>query len=446
MGSINFLEKSYEINKVTESVEDKIVGDRYYNYIEEITKEVVINNKEIISNSSNKNEKKSLLYNQIINIIDDKKIKIEGESRETLIKSIIDEILGYGIIQKYIEDPTVNDIMVNDYRNIFIRRGMEDIKVPETFYSEKKFEDFLYKVCSFIGEKLNSTSPKVDGTDSQFNLRINITTSPINTYSPSLIIRKNHSTNVDINKVITPESCDIDVYNSIEILREAGCRIIVAGPLESGKTTWLNAYLEGVKDERIIIMEDTPEMVISNPNTIYQQTVEGKDQDVLKITLQDLVKNFKRTNGTFPVVSEVRGIESVELLDIFNAGFVKGATSIHANSPKEVIRQLVFQIKSSNRLGTDRFELEEYIARTIDIIVYMEKRKIVSISEVVFNEKTERLEIIDLHRFYIEKETKNEIIGHYETCLNPFSDKMLDRIRRAGLLDKVPNKMLRKRE
>ena len=122
-------------------------------------------------------------------------------------------------------------------------------------------------------------------------------------------------------------------------------------------------------------MEDTAELNLTCKNTVYMKTVKGKGNEEVKYSLSDLVRNFKRTNGTFPVVSEVRGQEAVELLDVFNSGFTKGCTSIHANSAIDTIRQLVFQIKASNKLGTERKEIEEYLSRTIDIIIYVEKRK-----------------------------------------------------------------------
>jgi pilus assembly protein CpaF len=161
------------------------------------------------------------------------------------------------------------------------------------------------------------------------------------------------------------------------------------------------------------------------------------------VTLADLVKNFRRTNGLMPVVGEVRGPEAVELLDLFNTGFVFGASSIHANSARDVVNQLIFQIKASGKLGVDRKELEEYIGRTIDMIVYMEKRKIVEMVEIYYDYEAEKLVFHPLHKFVIKKETKNGIEGHFVNNINPFSEKMKDRIRRASLVHEVPEIMMK---
>ena len=147
-----------------------------------------------------------------------------------------------------------------------------------------------------------------------------------------------------------------------------------------------------------------------------------------------------------PVVSEVRGEEAVELLDIFNAGFIRGCTSIHANSAEETIRQLIFQIKASGKLGTDRKELEEYLSRTIDVIIYLEKRRIVSISEIDYDYEKEKIIVNDIHKFEIQKETKDKIEGQYKTCINPMSKKMIDRIRRVGLIEEIPKKLMGERK
>lgn len=441
MASINFLDLAYNYKKLNREIETTIstksLGDEMISIIEEVNDKY----REEISKVKSAELKTTVMEEKIISVIDKRGLIMEGYNRNTLIQSIMDELFGYSILQKYIEDPTVNDIMVNDYDKIFIRKGMTDFQVPEKFKDKEHYRTFLLKICAFIGEKLNISSPKVDGADKKYDLRIYISQEPINTYSPSLVIRKSHK-NLDLSKIITPENYPDEVLKTIELMQEAGCRVIIAGPMESGKTTFMNAYLNGIKNERIIIMEDTPEVVLNdNNNVLYMKTVQDKNNESVQVTLADLVKSFKRSNGTMPVVSEVRSIESVELLDIYNSGFIKGCTSLHANSAKEVIRQLVFQIKASNKLGTDRRELEEYLSRTIDIIIYMEKRKIVTMSEIYFDEETEKIEVRDLHRYFIEEETKNEIIGHYETCVNPFSQKMLDRIRRAGLSHKVPEKL-----
>ena len=113
------------------------------------------------------------------------------------------------------------------------------------------------------------------------------------------------------------------MYDAFHILAKAGCRIMFAGQLESGKTTLLNSYLNLI-DRRTVIMEDTPELMTTNPNTIYQKTVKSSSENAVEVTLADLVKNFRRTNGMMPVVGEVRGPEATELLDLFNTGFILG--------------------------------------------------------------------------------------------------------------------------
>lgn len=440
MGTINFLETAYEYKKIKKDISKKVSVQTINKEIIELQKEVVRRYQKEISEIKNRNMKRTVLESKITDVIDEFGIVYEEVNRDELIKIVMDEIFGYSILQKYIDDPEVNDIMVNNKDTIFVRKGMTDIQVPEKFMSDKAYTEFLYKICAFVGCKLNESNPKVDGTDDYYNLRINIMMNPITTYSPSLIIRKSH-VSIDYDKVISDECYPKEIIKTLDLMKNAGCRVIISGPMESGKTTFMNAYLNDIKDERIIVMEDTEELHISSPNTVYMKTIEGKNSEQVNVTLSDLVKNFKRTNGTMPVVSEVRGQEAVELLDVFNAGFTRGCTSIHANSATDVIRQLVFQMKASNKLGTDRKELEEYISRTIDIIIYMEKRKIVDIAEVYYDFEKERIEIKSLHYFDIQSETKNEISGEYRTCVSPFSDKMIDRIRRAGLINEIPEGM-----
>lgn len=441
MGSVNFLEQAYKMNLIQNRIVQKLNIEQINELIDATTNEVVTKHSDIVKQIKDKAVKKNVLESKIIEIIDSKNILIEGISREELIKRVMDEVFGYSILQKYIEDPEVNDIMVNDYDVIYIRKNLTDIRVNEKFRDREHYKQFLFKVCAFIGEKLNESSPQVDGTDNNLGLRINITASPINTYAPSLVIRKRHK-HFPMEYLLQQGNMSKEMYDTFHILAKAGCRIMFAGQMESGKTTLLNSYLNLI-DRRTIIMEDTPELLTTNPNTVYQRTVKADSEDAVEVTLADLVRNFRRTNGLMPVVGEVRGPEAVELLDLFNTGFTWGASSIHANSVRDAVNQLIFQIKASGKLGVDRKELEEYIGRTLDVIVYMEKRKVVEIDEIYYDYEKEKLVFHPLHRFVIEKETKDEIQGRFVNNINPFSQKMKDRIRRAGIVDEVPETMMR---
>lgn len=429
MGTINFLEQSYYARLQNRTME-KININQLNEIIESIVSEIVSKHANIVNGIKNKSIKKDILEAKIIELLDNKNISIENISREDFIKKITDEIFGYSILQKYIDDPEVNDIMVNDFDSIYIRKNLTDIKIEEKFRNKEHYLQFLYKVCAFVGEKLNESSPQVDGNDNNYGLRINITINPINTYAPSLVIRKRRKY-FPLEHILNQGNISQNMYDTFNIIAKAGCRIIFAGQLESGKTTLLNSYLNLI-DKRTVIMEDTPELLTTNPNTVYQKTVKGNMEESVNVTLADLVKNFRRTNALMPVVGEVRGTEAVELLDLFNTGFTCGATSIHANSVVDAVNQLIFQIKASGKLGVDRKELEEYIGRTIDMIVYMEKRKVIDMSEIYYDYSGKKLVFHPLHKFNIEKETINGLQGKFET-INSYSIKMKDRIRRAGL-------------
>lgn len=436
MGTINFLEEAYYARLKKDAVE-KINISQLNELIEDVVSKIINEHSTIVSGIKNKVLKKNVLETKIVEILDTKNVSIPNISRKDLIKKIMDEIFGYSILQKYIEDPDVNDIMVNDYDCIYIRKNLTDIKISERFRDKNHYLQFLYKVCAFIGEKLNESSPQVDGNDDNYGLRINITISPINTYNPSLVIRKRHK-HFPLEYILNQGNMSSDMYDTFNLMAKVNSRVIFAGQLESGKTTLLNSYLNLI-DKRTVIMEDTPELFTTNSNTIYQKTVKGDGKESVKVTLADLVKNFRRTNALMPVVGEVRGEEAVELLDLFNTGFTCGASSIHANSVEDVVNQLIFQIKASGKLGVDREELEEYIGRTIDMIVYMEKRKVIEVTEIYYDKK---LIFHPLHKFEIQEETANTLKGEFKN-LNPYSKKMQDRIRRAGLINNIPTHMLK---
>ncbi|QUH22005.1 ATPase, T2SS/T4P/T4SS family [Alkaliphilus sp. B6464] len=440
MGTINFLKASYNVNLMREETR-KLTVDQLNELIEKITGNVVSKHSDIIKQIKDSHIKKEVLRSKIIDIIDEENILMEGISREDIIKRVVDEVFGYSILQKYIDDPEVNDIMVNDFDVIYIRKNQTDIRVDDKFRDRNAYKQFLYKVSAFCGEKLNDSSPQVDGTDNNYGVRINITISPVNTYSPSLVIRKGRK-HFPMEHILEQGNISKEMYDTFHLMSLVGSRVIFGGQLESGKTTFLNSYLNYIL-KRTVIMEDTPELKTTNPNTIYQRTTKSTTEEGLNITLADLVRNFRRTNAQHPVVGEVRGPEAVELLDIFNTGFNCGASSIHANSAQDVVNQLIFQIKASGKLGTERKEIEEYIGRTIDMIVYMEKRKVVEMVEIYYDYEKEKLVYHPIHKFVIEGEDANNLFGHFENKLNSYSFKMKDRIRRTGLVSQVPEEMMK---
>ena len=140
MGSINFLEKSYEYKLIQKDVREKISKDNINKDILELTEEVVKRYRQEIANIKNNKLKRAVLETKIIELIDEKDIAYDNVSREELITAILNEIFGYSILQKYIEDPTVNDIMVNSYDSIYIRRGSVDTLVEDKFVSKDNYE------------------------------------------------------------------------------------------------------------------------------------------------------------------------------------------------------------------------------------------------------------------------------------------------------------------
>lgn len=437
MGFIDFLDKAYEKRAEKVKIDTQKIQSEYINEVIDNIISIVVNNFSLLIQEARNNEQKMrLLESYIVQTIDKERITVPNMSRDELIKRVIDEIFGYSILQKYIDDPEVNDIEVNRYDVIYIRKGLEDILVPDKFKSEKHYEQFLYKIAAMCGQKLNDSNPIVDAEDPRYGLRINITFRPISYIAPSLIIRKGGKY-IPLETMLKQGNISQGVYETFKLLSKIGCRIMFAGQMESGKTTIMSAFLNLI-DRRMVIMEDTPELVVKKPNVLFQRTVNAntigrKNQEELSVTLADLVRNFRRSNALMPVVGEVRGPEAVELLDIFNTGFLWGACSIHANSPMDVINQLVFQIKKSGKIGLDRSEIEEYISRTLDIIVYMEKRKVVEMVEVGYNYDKGKIDLRTIHKFVITKETPSTLEGYFKDFVNKFSSKMADRARRAGI-------------
>ncbi|MFW6025077.1 MAG: ATPase, T2SS/T4P/T4SS family [Candidatus Woesearchaeota archaeon] len=428
MGNVNFLEQKYDIQSKIKNSSSFVIG-HVNEAVETIVAKVVNEFSHTITQIKTKKEKQNILEPKIINIIDNHNIIVKGVDRKELIKRVMDEIFGYGVLQKYIEDPAVNDIFINDENTIYVRKGQNDYKVQDSFPSRDKLNQYLLKVASLIGQKLNETHPIVDGADERYNLRINISIPPANTYNGCLTIRK-RAKYFPLEYFRDNNFISKEMYEFFKLAQKIDLRIVFTGQMGSGKTTLLNSFIQGL-DYRKVILEDTPEVYTNDDNTLYFRTIEGS-KDGVTLTLSDLVKNFKRTSGTYPIIGEVRGKETKDIFDMFNSGFLRGCFSFHSNSGEDSINQFVYKLREAGMYGLSRSELEELIGKNIDIIVYMEKRKVVEIMEVDYNHDKCLATLNPLFEFVINNETNNEISGYFKKN-NPYGKKIKDRLRRRGM-------------
>ncbi len=309
-----------------------------------------------------------------------------GIDAARLEREIFNEALRLGPLEDLIADETVTEIMVNGPRQIYVeRRGKLQLTDLE-FLDDSSVMAIIERIVSPIGRRIDESQPYVDARLADGS-RVNAIIPPLALTGPTLTIRKFAKRTLTVEDFIrfgTWTRNAAEFMKACVIMRK---NIIVAGGTGSGKTTLLN-LLSGFipHDERIVTVEDAAELKLIQPHVVRLEArppnIEGRGA----VTIRDLVKNCLRMRPDRIIVGECRGGEALDMLQAMNTGHDGSLTTVHANSPRDVISRLETMVLMSGMELPSR-AIREQIASAVDIIIHESRlsdgsRKVVAISEV----------------------------------------------------------------
>ena len=309
-----------------------------------------------------------------------------GIDAARLEREIFNEALRLGPLEDLIADETVTEIMVNGPRQIYVeRRGKLQLTDLE-FLDDSSVMAIIERIVSPIGRRIDESQPYVDARLADGS-RVNAIIPPLSLTGPTLTIRKFAKRTLTVDDFIrfgTWTRNAAEFMKACVIMRK---NIIVAGGTGSGKTTLLN-LLSGFipHDERIVTVEDAAELKLVQPHVVRLEArppnIEGRGA----VTIRDLVKNCLRMRPDRIIVGECRGGEALDMLQAMNTGHDGSLTTVHANSPRDVISRLETMVLMSGMELPSR-AIREQIASAVDIIIHESRlsdgsRKVVAISEV----------------------------------------------------------------
>lgn len=370
-------------------------------------------------------------------LLNEEKAPLNDSERRTLIRDIQHEMLGFGPIELLMADPTVSDILVNRYNQIYVeRRGQLEL-TNVAFTDEKHLLRIIDKIVSLVGRRIDESSPMVDARLPDGS-RVNAVIPPIALDGPMMSIRRfahiplRMENLVDDLKSLTPQMALM-----LEGLSKSKVNMIISGGTGAGKTTLLN-ILSGFipKSERIVTIEDAAELQMQQPHVVRMETrptnIEGKGE----ITQRALVRNALRMRPDRIVIGEVRGPEAVDMLQAMNTGHEGSLTTIHANTPRDALSRLENMIGMAN-LNLPHKAARQQIASAITVVIQGlrlidGKRKITSIQEITGMEG----DVITMQEIFAFKQTgvgpAGEVQGYFHaTGVRP---KFADRLRSFGVV------------
>lgn len=382
-----------EVRANHKSEKNKIVKNSSNNLQEVITQVIEeVSQNEALINRISISESESVLKAEIDRMMAIKNYTVPGYSRGELLKHIHDYMFKYAMIQKYLDNPECNNVMINRYDIVWIQVKDKRIRVDLDFGSEENLMTFVRSIQASLGGKLDQNNAVGRFVDHTNKLRIDVIVAPISLQGPMVMIRKHKEENYTMTDLIklnmlTKKEADylVDQANDEK-------SIVWCGSGSSGKTTLMRATIEELKEEyRILTMEERQELFLKHPGVI---PVEVRRNSGVRYGVDFLADQGLLMSIDYYVYGEIRSEEALALFD----GAMSGNptfTTTHSKSPKNAIKKLMINMSKS---GTNipPSDLEEMLYESIDIIVMMKNFKVSEIVEV----KGEDLVAVNFKQIY----------------------------------------------
>lgn len=350
------------------------------------------------------------------------------KERIILSKELFNTFRKLDLLQELLEDEEVTEIMINGTDNIFLEKHGRIYQSERRFASVTRLEDLIQQIVSGSNRFVNEASPIVDAR-LEDGSRVNVVLSPVALNGPIVTIRKFAKESITMKHLLEWGSINEEAAEFLTKLVISKYNLFISGGTGSGKTTFLNALSQFIpKDERIITIEDNAELQIKGvPNLVRLEARNANVEGTGEITIRDLIKSALRMRPDRLIVGEVRGAETVDLLQAYNTGHSGGISTGHANSPQDILSRLETMVLMGMDLPLPA--IQRQIAAGIDIIVHLGRlrdktRKVLEVAEVLGYEKGE-IRLQTLYEFKEEGEVNGKIQGQLVKVHEPIRQEKL---------------------
>jgi len=313
-------------------------------------------------------------------------IPLNLAEREQLIIEIQHEVMGLGPLEPFLQDPTVSDILVNTYRQIYVERFGKLELTNARFKDDNHLRKIIDRIVSSVGRRVDEFSPMVDAR-LRDGSRVNVIIPPLAIDGPILSIRRFPLDPLELEDLISFKTLTPEIGEILRGIVRARLNVLISGGTGSGKTTLLNVLSRFIpEEERIITIEDSAELQLKQEHVVRLETrppnIEGKGE----ITQRDLVRNSLRMRPDRIILGEVRGQEAFDMLQAMNTGHEGSLSTIHANSPRDALMRLETMVAMAGMDIPSEF-IRRFIASAINVVIHMARlvdgsRKIISIQEI----------------------------------------------------------------
>jgi len=311
---------------------------------------------------------------------------MSGPERERLAREVLDEVFGLGPIEPLLQDPTINDILVNTHKHVYVERAgmLEETNVM--FKDDAHLMHIIEKIVAAVGRRVDESSPMVDARLPDGS-RVNVIIPPLAIDGPTLSIRRFGHVPLTADDLLTNRTLTPPMLELLRGAVKARLSIVISGGTGAGKTTFLNVLSGYISDrERIVTIEDSAELQLKQRHVVRLEcrppNVEGKGA----VMQRQLVINSLRMRPDRIIVGEVRGEEALDMLQAMNTGHDGSLTTVHANTPRDAIARLETMALMAN-LNLPEKAIRQQIASAVAIVVQVSRmsdgtRRVTHLTEI----------------------------------------------------------------
>ncbi|WP_421993077.1 CpaF family protein [Roseococcus sp.] len=312
---------------------------------------------------------------------------LNGAERARMTEELLDEILGYGPLEPLLNDSTVDDIIVNGPKRIYVERGGVLQRVPIRFRDDAHLMAVIQRIVGPIGRRVDEASPYCDARLPDGS-RVNIVVPPIAIDGPAMSIRKSRRVMLGAMDLVRRGLAPREALDYLAKAVRARLNMLIIGGTGSGKTTLLNVLSAFIHhSERLVTIEDAAELQLRQDHVVRLETRPPSADGRQAVLARDLVRNALRMRPDRIILGEVRGTEAVEMLQAMSTGHDGSMSTLHANGPRDALARIEMLLAFSG-LPIEPRAMRRFISSSINIIAEVRRlpdgrRRLMHISEVL---------------------------------------------------------------
>ncbi|MCK4267660.1 MAG: CpaF family protein [Actinomycetia bacterium] len=369
----------------------------------------------------------------LVKLINSEATPLSAADKQQLQNDILDDVLGYGPIEKFLKDPEVTEIMVNGPDLIYVERLGQIVETDTRFVNNDQLKHVIDKIVRFVGRRVDESNPLVDARLPDGS-RVNVIIPPLALDGCLVTVRKFAADPLTVDDLVRFDTFTDKTAQFLEACVKGRLNILISGGTGTGKTTTLNVLSSFIpENERIVTVEDAAELQLKQKHVLRLESRPANIEGSGQVSIRDLVRNSLRMRPDRIVVGEARGGEALDMLQAMNTGHDGSMSTVHCNSPRDALARMETMVLMSG-LDLPVRAIREQVASALDVIIHLTRlsdgtRRVTQISEVQGMEN-EIVTMQDIFTFdySMGMDEKGSYLGHLKaTGIRPkFISKIID--------------------